>query len=211
MNTADSVTRTGPLRQKEGKLDFGRYHHSTRRASAKIREKVKILFTKAFDDLAFSREDELKILDVGCGLGFLSCVCAEFFPNAFVTGFDTFEHVSLKNSSLEKARGNAQVPGFSDRIVFQKGDVFHSNFREKEFDLIVSNLVFHNLGRKRFDAYRRLAQGATSESYVVLGDVFFDYEADVRTLSSVFSRVSQIESPIIRSGYKMLVLSGPEM
>ena len=84
--------------------DFGTYHHSTPRASQKIRQKVKMLFTKVFSNLPFAYDDSLKILDVGCGLGFLSCVCAEYYPNARITGFDTFKHASLKESSLAKTK-----------------------------------------------------------------------------------------------------------
>jgi 2-polyprenyl-3-methyl-5-hydroxy-6-metoxy-1,4-benzoquinol methylase len=59
------------------------------------------MFAEAFASLPFRRGDELKILDVGCGLGFLSCVTAKFYRKARVTGIDTFEHSSLKGSSLE--------------------------------------------------------------------------------------------------------------
>src|SRR5512132_4002301 len=87
------------------------------------------------------------------------CVCAEYYQNAKVTGFDTFEHGSLKDSSLAKAKNNAKILGFQERVRFQKGDLFSSDYSKGKFDLFVSNLVFHNLGRKRFDAYERLAYG----------------------------------------------------
>jgi 16S rRNA G1207 methylase RsmC len=32
------------------------------------------MFTDAFTSLPFGRDDELRVLDLGCGLGFLSCV-----------------------------------------------------------------------------------------------------------------------------------------
>lgn len=147
MKTSASMAMIRPVTEKE-ESDFGTYHYSTAKDSAKARKKAKTLFTKAFDGLPFSRDDKLKILDVGCGLGFLSCVCAEFYPNSSVTGFDTFEHASLKDSSIGMARRNARILGFSDRIVFQKGDIFLSDFRSKKFDLLVSSLVSTILGRK---------------------------------------------------------------
>jgi 2-polyprenyl-3-methyl-5-hydroxy-6-metoxy-1,4-benzoquinol methylase len=55
-------------------------------ASRKIRTVVKSLFIDAFASLPFNKSEELKILDVGCGLGFLSCVSAEFYANARVYG-----------------------------------------------------------------------------------------------------------------------------
>lgn len=162
--------------------DFGTYHHSTHRSSDKIREKVHILFTEVFGNLPFARDDKLKILDVGCGLGFLSCVCAEYSPKAKITGIDTFEHASLKGSSLTKAKNNTVILKFSERIWFQKEDVFSSDYRKGKFNLFVSNLVFHNFGRKRFDAYQRLARWMTPKSYIVLADVFFDYKTDSRLI-----------------------------
>lgn len=50
------------------------------------------MFTQDLSKLPFSRDDKLKILDIACELGFLSWVFAECYPNANITGFDTFEH-----------------------------------------------------------------------------------------------------------------------
>jgi SAM-dependent methyltransferase len=193
----------------EEQPDFGKYHHSTLAESAEIRKEARALFTKVFDQLPFSRDEKLKILDVGCGLGFLSCVCAEFYPNATVTGFDTFEHASLKGSSLERARNNAKVLGYSNRIKFRRGDIFRSDYSKEEFSLIVSNLVFHNLGRKRFEAYERLARWTKPKSYSVLGDFFFDYKADLGRFSNLFASVEEKPTPYVDLGYRMLVLSLP--
>jgi cyclopropane fatty-acyl-phospholipid synthase-like methyltransferase len=133
---------------------------------------VKSLFLDAFAALPFRRDDgELKILDVGCGLGFLSCVSAEFYKRARVTAIDTFEHDSLKGSSLKKAQANAAALGFSDRVAFVRGDVL-SFTPSESFDMFVSNLVFHNLGRRRFEAYSRLSSWARAGSFALVGDLF---------------------------------------
>jgi SAM-dependent methyltransferase len=192
------------------KLDFGTYHYTTRSVSEKIRESVKILFVESFEDLPFSRRDKLKILDMGCGLGFLSCVCAEYYPNARITGFDTFEHASLKDSSLAKAQNNAKILGFSNRIKFENRDFFQSDYREGKFDLFVSNLVFENFGKKRFGAYKRLAHWATLKSYIVLGELFFDYKTDRKRLNSLFGSIQERPHSDFHKDYKMLVLSDPE-
>jgi len=187
--------------------DFGTYHRCTSGGSSKARDKVKVLFMEAFRDLPFSREEKLKILDVGCGLGFISCVCAEFYPKAIVTAIDTFKHASLKGSSLEKARNNAKILGFSDRINFEQRDIFDSDYGKGNFELFVSNLVFHNFGKQRFDAYGRLAQWAAPKSYVILGDLFFDYKSDLRWLSVHFANVKERPTSTINWQYKMLVMS----
>jgi ribosomal protein L11 methylase PrmA len=179
-------------REKIKEPDFGTYHHSTSVASKKIRAVVKTMFTDAFASLTFRRDDELKILDVGCGLGFLSCISAEFYKNARIIGIDTFEHASLKKSSLERAKENARILGFSDRIEFKKGNVFRFTAVEK-FDIIVSNLVFHNFGKMRFKAYSCLSSWIQTSSFIVMGDLFFS-ETDIAQLAKAFKIRKQIKS-----------------
>lgn len=178
--------------------DFGTYHHTTIRGSEKARARFKVLFTEAFADLPFSRDDKLKILDIGCGLGFLSCTCAEYYPHAMITGFDTFEHASLKNSSLAKAKNNVKILGFSERVKFQKQNFFRSDYRKGKFDLFVSNLVFENFGKKRLEAYEKLAKWATPKSYAVLSEIFFDYKTDFKRLTSLFGSVRERPGSMIR-------------
>ena len=190
------------------KPDFGTYHHSTPHSSEEIRNQLRPLFISAFLKLPFSQHQKIRILDNGCGLGFLSCLCAEFYPKADVMGVDTFRHSSLKSSSIEKARENARVSGFSDRIVFKEGDITKADFRGDDFDLFVSNLVYHNLGRRRFRAYERLASWVPNESCVVLGDLFFGRETDVKFLSQLFGSV-KVPTRSVGGPYKLLVMSKP--
>jgi 2-polyprenyl-3-methyl-5-hydroxy-6-metoxy-1,4-benzoquinol methylase len=194
----------------ENLADFGTYHYSTPRSSARMRAKIKLVFIQSFRNLPFSKNQKIKVLDVGCGLGFISCISAEFYPNAHVTGFDTFEDDSLRNSSLEKARMNAKILGLSDRVRFRKGDVFGSNYARGKYDLIISNLVFHNFGEKRFDAYERLASWARPNSYVLLGDLMFNPGLDVKRLSKHFRKVKVVPAKGVALMYKMLVLSEPK-
>ena len=142
---------------------------------------------------------DLKILDVGCGLGFLSCVCAEYYPKARITGFDTFKHASLKESSLAKTNNNAKTLGFSERIRFQKGDVFSSDYSKGKYDLFVSNLVFHNLARKRINAYEILAHWMMPRSYLVLGDHFFRLQ----------DRLQAVDKPLWQRGENKLLQYRP--
>jgi len=185
---------------------FGVYHYSTRAASKRLRAVVKGMFTDAFASLPLSRKDELKILDVGCGLGFLSCVAAEFYQNARIIGVDTFKHTSLKGSSLERAKENAKILGFSDRIDFRKGDIFTFAPTER-FHIIVSNLVFHNLGKRRFEAYSRLSSWMRPGAFVVMGDRFFSPETDLAQLSREFKILRKVKREGNLRTYTLLVMS----
>jgi len=167
---------------------------------------MKAMFTDAFTSLPFGRDDELRILDVGCGLGFLSCVSAEFYKNARITGIDTFEHVSLKRSSLEGVKKNVRILGFSDRIDFKKVDMFRFTPAEK-FDIIISNLVFHNFGKMRFKAYSLLSSWTQASSFVVIGDLFFSPKTDMVQLEKAFRILTQIKPKNGLGDYALLVMS----
>jgi cyclopropane fatty-acyl-phospholipid synthase-like methyltransferase len=172
----------------------------------RIRAVAKGLFIDAFASLPFSRHDQLKILDLGCGLGFLSCVSAEFYTNARVTGIDTFRHASLKGSSLGRAKKNAKALGFSDRIEFRNGNVFAFTPTER-FDIFVSNLVYHNLGRRRFEAYSRLSSWMDNGSFAVTGDILFSPKADMTWLSKEFKILREIKPRRASRNYALLVMS----
>ena len=203
---AGKLTSSFTEKKLQKKPDFGTYHYLTRAASKEIRMVAKGMFTDAFASLPFSRDNELKILDVGCGLGFLSCATAEFYENSRITGIDTFKHLSLKGSSLERAKENARILGFSDRIDFKNGDIFRFTPTER-FDIIVSNLVFHNLGKMRFEAYSRLSSWMQSDSFVVMGDFFFSPEADLAQLSSKFRILREAKPEGGFRAFTLLVMS----
>ena len=167
---------------------------------------MKAMFTDAFTSLPFGRDDELRFLDVGCGLGFLSCVSAEFYKNARITGIDTFEHVSLKRSSLEGVKKNVRILGFSDKIDFKKVDMFRFTLAEK-FDIIISNLVFHNFGKMRFEAYSLLSSWTQASSFVVIGDLFFSPKTDMVQLEKAFRILTQIKPKNGLGDYALLVMS----
>lgn len=189
------------------RADFGTYHHSTPARSEKTRALVKQGFLEAFGLLPFSSDEKIGILDVGCGLGFISCVCAQFYGCASVTGIDTFEHASLKGSSPEKASENAEVLGLSERIHFERGDILASDYNAMGFDLFVSSLVFHNLGRRRFAAYDRLASWMSPSSRALLGDRFSEGKGDMKYLSNIFRIEKELRLKIPWAPYRILVLS----
>lgn len=203
----EMISRSSKKDEKTKEPHFGTYHHSTSAASKKTREVVKTMFTDAFASLPLRRDDKLQILDLGCGLGFLSCLSAEFYRNAQITAIDTFKHASLKGSSLEKAKENTSILGFSDRIDIKNGDMFRFISTNK-FDIIVSNLVFHNFGKMRFKAYSRLSSWVHNRSFIVIGDLFFSRNTDLAQLVKEFWIVREIMTH--KKGfeqYSLLVMS----
>lgn len=170
-------------------VDFGVYHHSTREESELLRKIVRELFINAFSRIGISKYDEIRVLDVGCGLGFLSYVVAEYFPRARVLGIDTFEDSSLQGSSLEKAKENMRKLGIDDRVTFKSLSIFDITPDLGRFDLVVSNLVFHNLGERRFEAYEKISTVMDNNSFFINGDLFMgEFE---KTFQRDMSRISK--------------------
>ena len=84
-----------------------------------------------------------KVLDIGCGSGAVTIMVAKKYPDAHVTGIDYW------GGAWEYSRGvcerNAQIEGVSDRVTFQKASASSLPFDDESFDVVISNLTFHEV------------------------------------------------------------------
>ncbi|ARM74712.1 class I SAM-dependent methyltransferase [Acidianus manzaensis] len=174
------------------KLYFGTYHHSTFEESEKMREKAKEMFEKAFKRIIDDRNKDLQIIDIGCGLGFLTILSASYFPKATITAVDLFTHSSLKENSKDILKNNLRIAQIYDRVKIVEADIT-DKLPSGKFDLAISNLVLHNLGKKRFIAYRNIHDVLKSGSYFINADgfikksVFEDpFQNDMKKISDIF-------------------------
>jgi Methyltransferase domain len=103
-------------------VDFGTYHLSTAEESKGIRECAEKAFSKLLRPL-YPSGATLRILDAGCGLGFLTQVAAECFPKASITSVDLFRRGSMSELSIEKAAKNMKSLGIDSRTSFLKHDL----------------------------------------------------------------------------------------
>ncbi len=173
---ADKAPRNG----EEGIMlaDFGTYHHSTPEQSNRLRAWAEKEFTAIL--LSLHRSDSaLRILDAGCGLGFLVSVTAKCFPRARITGVDLFAHKSLYGVSIDKARQNMKALRIASRVTLRIHDLTEPLNSRVKYDLAVSNLVFHNLGKRRFDAYEHVLSALKPGSHLIIADLFPNDSADV--------------------------------
>lgn len=160
-------------------VDFGTYHHSTAEQSNEIRAWAEKEFTSTLLSL-YPPRLALRILDAGCGLGFLSYVAAKCFPKARITGVDLFEHKSISGVSLEKAVKNMKALRTASRISLHRHDLTEPLNPRVKYDLTVSNLVFHNLGKRRFDAYENVFAALKPGGYFIIADLFPNAGEDMR-------------------------------
>jgi SAM-dependent methyltransferase len=97
-------------------------------------------------DLVISQIDwngKGKVLDIGCGNGPLTIKVAQRYPQTEVVGMDYWG----KNwdYSMKTCTSNAKIAGVEKQVSFRQGSASALPFEEASFDLIVSNLVFHEV------------------------------------------------------------------
>jgi cyclopropane fatty-acyl-phospholipid synthase-like methyltransferase len=159
-------------------VDFGTYHHSTPKESNDIRERAEKAFAKLLRSL-YPSGAPLRILDAGCGLGFLTYVAAKCFPKARITGVDLFRHGSISAISIDKAANNMRSLGIDSRTSFLKHDLTKPMESDAQYNLATSNLVFHNMGKKRLKAYETVFDVLKPRGFFVIGDLFPQGKADI--------------------------------
>ncbi len=74
-----------------------------------------------------------KILDLCTGSGAICCSLAHYLKGADCVGID------ISPDAIDIARKNAGQLGVADRVSFAAGDVLNFEYRDGEFDLVVSN------------------------------------------------------------------------
>jgi SAM-dependent methyltransferase len=113
-----------------------------------------------------------EVIDIGCGDGRLSIEIAKKYPNAEVVGIDYWGGVWEYGKAM--CERNAAIEGVSSRVRFQRASAISLPFDSDTFDVVVSNLVFHeihSLSDKKeaiLEALRVLRTGGT----FVLQDLF---------------------------------------
>ena len=87
---------------------------------------------------------EGRVLDIGCGSGALTISLAKKYENAQIIGIDYWgKQWEYSQTLCEK---NAELENVSDRIEFMKASATDLPFDDDSFDVVLSNLVFHNIG-----------------------------------------------------------------
>lgn len=102
-------------------------------------------------DLILSRtgNEELEVLDLGCGNGILAIMLAHNRPTWNLLGLEIQPHL------VELARGNCKLVGLSNLEIFQE------DFREwdvsSSFDIILSNPPYHPVNHGRLSPIKEKA------------------------------------------------------
>jgi ubiquinone/menaquinone biosynthesis C-methylase UbiE len=90
------------------------------------------------------RGDE-RVLDVGCGNGFLLVDIAKRLPTGAVTGIDLWM-LGAGDQTAALAWRNARLEGVEDRVEIRNVDARSMPFGDATFDVVVSSLMLHHAG-----------------------------------------------------------------
>lgn len=82
----------------------------------------------------------MRVLDLGCGPGLISCELARMAAPGQVTGVD------LSPELLAEATRSAAVAGL-DNLGFQQGDVYDLRLEDEAFDFVYARFLFQHLAR----------------------------------------------------------------
>ncbi len=102
-----------------------------------------------------------RVLDIGCGIGQYSVLCAK--AGAQVTG------VELSSVGVATARKMAEANGVEERCEFINGDFTEQDFPEGEFDVVMMHEVLHHA--IKYPGLKQLIQRVTKPgARIVIAD-----------------------------------------
>lgn len=108
--------------------------------------KIEAIADSFSDKLETNWDGKGKVLDIGTGRGRLAVEIAMRFPDAQVIGIDLWTKMwSVFGQTKAGAEKNAIVAMVGDRCTFKYGDATKLPFEDGEFQLVVSNFVFHEI------------------------------------------------------------------
>jgi SAM-dependent methyltransferase len=113
-----------------------------------------------------------KVIDIGCGNGLLSIEIAKKYSNAEIIGIDYWGGVWEYGKAI--CERNAVIEGVPNHVKFQRANAASLPFDPESFDVVVSNLVFHEIHdssdrtNAMYEAFRVLKKGGI----YVLQDLF---------------------------------------
>jgi SAM-dependent methyltransferase len=84
-----------------------------------------------------------KALDIGTGSGRVAIYLAKKYPSTHCVGIDYWGNPWTYSRDI--CDKNAKIEGVADRVSFQRASAVKLPFKDGEYDLVMSNFVFHSV------------------------------------------------------------------
>jgi release factor glutamine methyltransferase len=186
-----------PLQYILGKLEFYGLELKVNKSVLIPRPETELLVENIIN--LYSKEKNLKILDIGCGSGNISIALAVHLDSADITTTD------ISEESLHLARANAEKHKVSNRIKFQNHDILKNDLINfPMFDIIVSNPPyvskesFSSLQREIKDYEPRNAVTDESDGYTFYKAIAEKVSTKLLTNGKIFFEVAQGQSEDVK-------------
>ena len=113
------------------------------------------------------------VLEIGCGSGALAIAIAKKYPDAKVVGTDSWGR--SWEYSQRVSEKNARIENVSDRVKFQVASASSLPFSDNQFDVVISNLVFHEVKetQNKQDLIREALRVVRKGGKFVFQDLFY--------------------------------------
>ena len=144
--------------------DYGTYLHGD------VAVERKYLIRSRLVELADLRKPS-DILDIGCGRGLIAIAFALNSPRHRVHAMDVWNQNEIADNSPDWVLHNAQLEGV-DNVVVSRGDARNIPCEAGAFDVVVSNLVIHNLPHKdQFQAFSEMKRALKPGGLLLYSDL----------------------------------------
>lgn len=127
-----------------------------------------------------------KVLDAGCGSGFVTRSLLDLFPSLIVTGVD------YGIDRVEDARRLSKEEGkVAD---FLEASLYELPFEDNEFDMIISRFVFHHLDdhQKAMDELYRVVKPGGRVVIIDSDGILFNFYSNNTELMSLMSNLQKM-------------------
>jgi release factor glutamine methyltransferase len=130
-------SKAEPLQYIIGEVEFFGLKFKVKPSVLIPRPETEILIETIINSV--SKEEKLKVMDIGTGSGNIAICLAKYLPQGSVLSID------INPQALKTAEENAAINSVSDKIIFLLHNIESDELQDNDFDIVVSNPPYISL------------------------------------------------------------------